>query len=506
MSSMTERLQIVWFKRDLRIADNAVLHLAAEVGPVLPLYIAEPEFWALPDSSARQWVFVAECLVELQHDLRRIGSDLVVRTGDTLYALNALKGQLGAFDLWSHEETGNGWTYQRDQRVASWCKENRVVWREFQPAGVIRKLDTRDKWAAAWDRRMAIGQVVGPQSLPPIPIAPRGMPSTSDLGLQADPCPGRQKGGRSEGLRSLESFLSKRGQTYQRAMSSPLEGEHACSRISPHLAWGSLSTKEVAQACWSRQAEVKAEGIRQWGGAMRAFNARLHWRCHFMQKLEDEPQIEFNEMHPATSALMRCSDAERLNAWALGETGLPFVDASMRFLRATGWMNFRMRAMLVSVASYHLWLDWRESGRILASYFTDFEPGIHWSQVQMQSGTTGINSIRIYNPVKQGHDQDPKGAFIRRWVPELTNVPDACIHEPWQWNQAATVLGKTYPEPIVDYKTAAKSARNRVYAMRNDPEFKERAKAIVQKHASRSRPIRRHRTQIKPTTQMSFDL
>ena len=503
---MTERAQIVWFKRDLRIADHAVLHLAAEAGPVLPLYIAEPDFWALPDSSARQWAFVAECLAELRNELRRIGSDLAVRTGDAIQILSALKTELGAFDLWSHEETGNGWTYERDLRVSAWCKANGVLWREFQPAGVIRKLDTRDKWAAAWDRRMAIGQVVEPKSLPPIAIAPQSLPSSSDLGLLADPCPGRQKGGRSEGLRSLESFFSKRGQTYQRAMSSPLEGEKACSRISPHLAWGSLSTKEAAQACWSRQVEVKAEGDRQWGGAMRAFNARLHWRCHFMQKLEDEPRIEFDEMHPATATLARNSDAARLNAWALGETGLPFVDATMRCLRATGWMNFRMRAMLVSVASYHLWLDWRISGRILGSYFTDFEPGIHWSQVQMQSGTTGINSIRIYNPVKQGHDQDPKGVFIRRWLPELSPVPDAFVHEPWLWDQAATVLGKSYPEPIVDYKTAAKSARDHVYAMRKDPEFKERAKAIVTKHASRRRPTRRPKAKAKANTQMSFDL
>ena len=103
----------------------------------------------------------------------------------------------------------------------------------------------------------------------------------------------------------------------------------------------------------------------------------------------------------------------RLAAWEAGETGLPFVDACMRYLRATGWLNFRMRSMLVAVASYHLWLDWRATGPHLARQFTDYEPGIHWPQVQMQSGTTGMNTVRIYNPVKQGRDQDPAGVFTR---------------------------------------------------------------------------------------------
>ena len=503
---MADKIQILWFKRDLRIADHAVLHLAAEAGPVLPLYIAEPELWALPESSGRQWSFIAECLAELRTDLRRIGADLVVRSGDVVDIFQALHQDLGPFDLWSHEETGFGWTFQRDLRLSEWCKAYGVQWREFQLAGVIRRLPSRNKWAQAWDSRMSIAQTRSPDALPPIHIDPGSIPSSKDLGLEVDHCPERQSGGRSEGIRLLDSFLETRGRRYQRAMSSPSDGEWTCSRISPHLAFGTLSSKEVAQACWTRQATLKLEGHdKQWNGAMRAFNARLHWRCHFMQKFEDEPRIEFEELHPATSALARDSDAARLRAWANGETGLPFVDATMRCLRATGWMNFRMRAMLVSVASYHLWLDWRESGKILGSYFTDFEPGIHWSQVQMQSGTTGINSIRIYNPVKQGYDQDPNGDFIRKWLPELQDLPSQFIHEPWLWDQAGSILGKTYPDPIVDYKSAARSARDRVWAMRKDPEFKERAKSIVTKHASRRRPTRRTKAQSTSKTQMSFD-
>ena len=186
-------------------------------------------------------------------------------------------------------------------------------------------------------------------------------------------------------------------------------------------------------------------------------------------------------------------DAARLAAWTQGETGLPFVDACMRYLTATGWLNFRMRAMLVSVASYHLWLDWRATGHVLARRFTDYEPGIHWSQVQMQSGTTGINTVRIYNPIKQGQDQDPNGLFTRRWVPELRDIPDAYLHEPWKAPNAGQVLGALYPHPIVDPQAAARAARDRVWAVRQQDGYGDEAAVIRHRLASRKGSPKRPR-------------
>ena len=166
------------------------------------------------------------------------------------------------------------------------------------------------------------------------------------------------------------------------------------------------------------------------GRGVSSFGSRLHWHCHFIQKLESEPAIEFHDFHPFMRGI-RPMDSERFQAWTEGRTGVPFVDACMRALLAHGWINFRMRAMLMSFASYHLWLPWRESGLHLARQFVDYEPGIHWSQCQMQSGSTAINTIRIYNPVKQGQDHDPNGCFIREWCPELASLPDVYLHEPW---------------------------------------------------------------------------
>jgi deoxyribodipyrimidine photo-lyase len=260
-------------------------------------------------------------------------------------------------------------------------------------------------------------------------------------------------------------------------MSSPLEGARACSRLSPHLALGTLSLREVAQS-----AQAASSGAdRQWRASYKSFQSRLAWRDHFIQKLEDQPDIETTCLHRAYEGL-RGDDPARRVAWEKGETGIPFVDACMRSLNATGWLNFRMRSMLMAVASYHLWLDWRQPGLHLARMFTDYEPGIHWSQVQMQSGTTGMNTIRIYNPVKQGRDQDPTGAFTRRWLPELADVPDAVLQEPWRWEGAARLR---YPAPIVDVAEAARMAREAVWAVRKSEGFAPQAARIVDRHASR---------------------
>jgi deoxyribodipyrimidine photo-lyase len=290
-------------------------------------------------------------------------------------------------------------------------------------------------------------------------------------------------------------------------MSSPLGGERACSRLSPYLAFGCVSVREIAQATAERQRDI--QGTRDgWGGSLRSYQARLAWRDHFTQKLEDEPQLEFRNLHSAYNG-MRADDVARRTAWEDGATGLPFVDACMRYLRASGWMNFRMRSMLMAVASYHLWLDWRQTGLHLARQFTDYEPGIHWPQVQMQSGTTGMNTVRIYNPIKQGYDQDLKGAFTRKWVPELDAVPQALLQEPWRWDGARAL---SYPAPIIDVKAAAAYARVQIHGVRKGQAFRHEAAGVIDKHASRKDPQGRFvndRARRKPKPdprQGSFDL
>ncbi len=491
------RVQVVWFKRDLRVVDHWPLCKAAKRGPVLPLIVIEPEWWLQPDMSARQYSFYRECLLELVDELGILGRPLVVRHGNAVEVFEEIHAAVGIDCLWSHEETGGEWTFRRDVRVADWCRHNGIRWIEHRQDGVVRRLKGRDGWARNWDKFMAERPATAPLALPslPRPVETLEIPTAADIGLLNDNPPLRQRGGRSGAMSALASFLSERGETYRSDMSSPMTAEHACSRLSPYLAWGAVSMREVTQATWTRQRELKkiaGKPVGQWRGSLTSFAGRLHWHCHFMQKLEDEPSLEFQNLHPAYDGLRTeaLSDVARLEAWCNGETGLPFVDACIRYLAATGWLNFRMRAMLVAVASYHLWLHWREPGLHLARQFTDYEPGIHWPQVQMQSGTTGINTVRIYNPVKQGYDQDPDGTFVRRWVPELAGLDGGTVHEPWKSPQAPSILDKSYPMPIVDHMQAAREARQKVYGARKDADFGETARAIQEKHGSRKSGMR----------------
>ena len=504
---------IIWFKRDLRVKDHGALVKGAAAGPIVPLYVIEEDYWAGPDTSRRQYEFLCESLHDLKGQLAAFSIPLQVERGSVIDVLNRLKRQFGHIRLYSHEETGNAWTYQRDMAVKKWCRREAIDWFEQPQHGVVRRLHNRDGWASNWDQMMSQPMVPVPEMIAAKGLQETAIPSADDLGLLPDPCPNRQMGGTKEGEALLESFLSSRGETYRASMANPIDGEWACSRVSAHLSLGCLSIRQVSQACIEAIQEAKRSAPKRsmWPGSLQSFYARLHWHCHFIQKLEDEPALEFQNLHPAYNGLRpETADIVRLDAWAEGYSGLPFLDACMRFLKATGWLNFRMRAMVMAVASYHLWLPWRATGLVLARRFTDYEPGIHWSQVQMQSGTTGINTPRIYNPVKQGLDQDPDGIFTRKWVPELADIPDEFLQSPWRWNGAATILGKTYPHPIIEPIQAAREAREKIWAIRRGSEFRSTAQRIVQKHGSRKnndrdgRPSRRRSSAKKPKNQLSL--
>lgn len=496
-------LHVVWFKRDLRIHDHAPLVEAAARGPVLPLYVAEPGYWRLPDASGRQWEAIADGLRELREDLARLGQPLVLRQGDVVEVLSDLHARHGIAGLWSHEETGNGWTFERDRRVAVWARAQGVAWHEIPNGGVVRRLRSRDRWARQWEARMAPTPLAAP-ALAPLPGIDAGtIPAAAELGLADDPCPGRQRGGRRRGERALQTFLGGRGAGYMRGMSSPLSAETRCSRFSVALATGTLSLREVVHA-------VRA--AREAGGPVPArdlasLEKRLHWHCHFIQKLESEPAIEFRNVHRGFDGL-REDDFNRgwFEAWRRAETGWPFVDACLRALQATGWINFRMRAMLVSIASYHLWLHWPEPARQLARWFTDYEPGIHYPQVQMQAGVTGINIPRMYNPVKQSQDQDPRGEFIRRWLPGLAAVPDEWIHTPWlmgaaQQRAAGVRIGDGYPAPVRDHEQAAREARAKLTAWKRAHVAREESRRVFEKHGSRARQPDRRRRAARPAAE-----
>ena len=216
---------------------------------------------------------------------------------------------------------------------------------------------------------------------------------------------------------------------------------------------------------------------------------RLHWHCHFIQKFEVECRYETECINTGYELLAHAKNEDFIKAWKTGTTGFPLIDACMRAVEQTGWINFRMRAMVVSFLTLNLDQDWREGTYHLARQFLDYEPGIHYPQFQMQAGTAGINTVRLYNPVKNSQEHDPEGRFIKKWLPELANVPVAHIHEPWKMtlleqNFCGVLIGEDYPLPIVDLQESARMARDKIWAHRKHPAVEKDKKRLLQTHVN----------------------
>ncbi|MEC8148123.1 MAG: deoxyribodipyrimidine photo-lyase [Pseudomonadota bacterium] len=497
-------MNIVWFKRDLRVHDNLPLKAAANSGPFIPLYIYESELWNFAELGFRQRDFLFECLHSLNSELTVRGQPLVFRRGSCEHVFSSLMTQFKIFNVFSYEETWNDWTFKRDLALKKWFKKNKIVWQEFPRNGVVRGLKNRNDWSKQWKLRMQPKPVEAQKNFFHIEVGSDKIPKieskkTPNFINLAEKLPG----GRESGQIILDSFLKSRHYNYSRGISSPNTAFESSSRLSPYLAFGVFSIKEIVHAIQSsKDTYVDGPHVKVAAGkaSMSSFLSRIKWHCHFMQKLEDQPEIEFNNIHSMTNKLDRVFNEEKFEAWKNGITGYPFVDACMRCLKHTGWINFRMRAMLMSFSSYHLWLPWQQSATYLASLFIDFEPGIHYPQSQMQSGTTGINAIRIYNPLKQSSDHDPNGVFVKRWVPELKNV------EPEKFLKPAAIEKKIgYPYLIVDEKESRAKAAEKMHSLKHSETFKKEAEKIFLKHGSRKKISRNRKVSNVIKSQKSFE-
>lgn len=473
-------INVFWFKRDLRLLDNPALQQAvAQHEPLLLLYVFEPSLISDNHYHDRHLNFIEQSLVALNNELSAYETKVLVCKDEVLNVFCRLQKNWKVKCLYSTEETGIERTFIRDKEVKKWCVAHGISWSEHQNNGVIRGLKNRSDWRARWADHMLT------------PIKPFTAKKDnfytveefplSEYKLQPVRLENIQAGGTKTGLAYLDSFLKKRHKKYQQSISKPEAARLHCGRVSPYLAWGNLSVRYV----WQRAKQAKALGAS--GFQLNAFTSRLRWQAHFIQKFEMEAQMEFTSVNKGYVALKKPINKSFITAWEKGNTGYPLVDACMRCVVATGYLNFRMRAMVVSFFTHHLWQPWQAGVTFLASQFLDFEPGIHYPQFQMQAGETGVNMVRIYNPVKNAQEHDPDGNFVRKWVPELHQLPTKSILEPWTMTEIEQqayncILGKDYPKPIVNLSKTYKHAATILWQMKRKPKVRQDSKRILARH------------------------
>jgi len=479
-------INIVWLKRDLRLSDHAPLYNAQKTGhPLLLLYIVEPMLLNDEHYDRRHWRFIWQSIKDLNTCLLNQGAvaGIQVMHGDAVGLFEHLATRFSISQLFSHQEIGLKITYQRDRAIKAWCHRHRIDWLEYPTGAVQRGLKNRTQWDKSWSKTMRapIENVeLNQLNLVALPTHCCWQPphywQSNSLHMQM--------GGTSAAWETLTSFFDVRGQAYHRQISSPSLSRESCSRMSPYLAWGNISLREMYQQLlqhWQRPG---------WRRALAALSSRLHWHCHFIQKFESECGMEerhINRGYENFPYRQGADAAADLAAWQQGNTGIPMIDACMRCLHQTGYINFRMRAMLVSFLSHHLLIDWRRGVKHLARLFLDFEPGIHYAQFQMQAGVTGANTIRIYNPTKQAKEQDPQGYFLRKWLPELSELPNELLFEPWltrelEQQMFKISMGRDYSFPIVDLIESGKKAREQLWSWRTQPAVKADAARIIAQH------------------------
>jgi deoxyribodipyrimidine photo-lyase len=466
---------IVWFRDDLRLSDHHALHAASQAGaPAICLYVFD-EMSGVPNArslggAARWWL--AQSLRALQKSLNAIGASLVLRQGPAARIIAELARETDAQAVFWNEIAQAPHRAVADQ-VAAALKEIGVTSRSFSGDLLVAPAEIRNKenrglrvFTPFWRRVQALGD---PPSPVPAPKRLRPGPTlTSDSieswGLEPahpDWATGLRetwRPGEKSAQAQLNAFLEADIDGYTTGRDRP--DRNRTSRLSPHLRFGEISPRQVWHA-----ARFAAAGRHGLGGDIEKFLSELAWREFCRHLLFDVPDLATRNLQPAFNAFPWKQDDEALQAWQRGQTGYPIVDAGMRELWHTGVMHNRVRMVVASFLVKHLLIDWREGEKWFWDTLVDADPGSNPANWQWVAGcgADAAPYFRVFNPILQGEKFDPDGLYVRRWVPELAQLPNGLIHQPWtaaplELASSGVELGNTYPKPIIDHRKGRERA------------------------------------------------
>jgi deoxyribodipyrimidine photo-lyase len=474
---------LVWFRQDLRVADNPALDAAVRAGEaVVPLYIFAPQeegIWQ-PGGASRWWLHGS--LVQLERDLRDLGSRLILRHGtDTLAALKAVAADCRATRVvWNRRYEPQ--VIARDRRIKTELQAAGLQVASFNSALLHEPWEVANKAGGAfqvftpfWRHCLQLTDPAEPLPAPSSIAAPERWPESQRIeelallpridwasGLRAAWTPG-SKGA----LALLEHFLNDAFEQYPNARDLP--GTAGTSRLSPHLHFGELGPRQI----WHGLRRLAAASGRHTTWRSSQFLAEVGWREFAHHLLYHFPQTPEHPLRASYAGFPWHSDAAALSAWQLGKTGYPIVDAGLRQLWHTGWMHNRVRMIVGSFLVKDLLLPWNAGAAWFWDTLVDADLAsntLGWQWVA-GCGADAAPYFRIFNPVTQATRFDPEGTYVRRWVPELARLPARWIHQPWDappetLNAAGVQLGTDYPHRLIDHSLARERALKALASLR----------------------------------------
>lgn len=477
---MSNSPAIVWFRKDLRVADNPALCAAMASGwPVIGLYVLE-DGHPLAPGGAQRWFF-HHALDSLAEALERLNTPLVLRRGNGAREALALANETGAGAVFWNRRYAAG-EIEEDRQVKASLAERGVEAKSFNGALLREPWEVKTKtggpyrvYTPFWNALRAMGpgraEAAAPVRKPPAGAAPKSL-SLGALALR----PARPNW--ASGLEdfwkptergaheALAAFIGGPSKSYGEDRNRP--DLHGTSRLSAHLAVGTISPVQVWNAA---TAAIHARKIPENEGMK--FLSEIAWREFAYHLLYFNPSMATEPLRPEFAGFPWREDAAALAAWKKGVTGVPIVDAGMRELWRTGWMHNRVRMIVASFLVKNLLIHWREGERWFWDTLADADPANNpasWQWVA-GSGADAAPYFRIFNPVTQGEKFDPDGDYVRRYVPEIAGLPAEVIHQPWTASEkalqrAGIELGVTYPLPIADLGETRRRALSAYDAMR----------------------------------------